>query len=595
MPMSGKSSYKLMRGSRFVKRHFVARAYLFAIALFLVSEAAHAYKEDDVASQLKKAIAYHDEADYGHSIPILKAIVQESRGHYLANLLLGEDLFHSGAIQDAIAPLEAACRARPKDAVAELYLADAAASLGDFPVAAAALQAGIARSGGSGRYLEAWASYCLERYRLLGLTLRTTKRGEAVMLRVEAASHPEGSAVRESLLKQSAATDPEQPGIWGELGIAQLELHHHADALESLKTGRTREPQDAQTLQLEALLAATEQNWPEAEEGLKALEARSPAEFQNAVTLWRHVLSSMPSSGTIADCLRATATCKLASNQPNDGTTPEAKALYAEGQWERLIALPLPDGDDGIVRLWKGVAVARTGNCAQAIPVLESGLKADELTAGFWLEVCYSGEAERMAYRLKAEKDQGAFHQFRGDVLLRLQGDAAAARVQYEEALTSRPDDPSLLERLAEAYIRLGDTEHAQEAAQKSLAMDPHRVETLRILASLAMNNRDYNRALRWLRQLVAETPADTAARVQLGSALAHTGNAPEAIRYLAPALAGGYPDERGALHSLEARVLRELGRDVEAAKAADEARRLSDAFQAQSKDSTYGTSDANQ
>jgi len=525
----------------------------------------------------------------------LKRIVQESRGSYLANLLLGEDLFHSGAIQDAIAPLELACRARPRDAVAELYLADAAASLSDFPVAAAALQAGIARSGGSERYLEAWASYCLERYRLLGLTLRTTKRGEAVMLRVEAASHSDGSVIRESLLKQSAATDPEQPGIWGELGIAQLELHNRAEALESLKTGQNREPQNAQTLQLEAFLAAAEQNWPEAEQGLRALAARSPAEFQNALALWRHVLSPMPPSGTIADCLRAAAACPLTSNQPNVGAIPEAKELYAEGQWERLIALPLPDSDDSIVRLWKGIAVAKTGNCVQAIPTLERGLKTDELVAGFWLEVCYSGEAERMAYQLKAEKDQGAFHQFRGDVLLRLQGDAAAARAQYEEALKSRPNDPSLLERLAEACMRLGDTEHAEGAARKSLAIDPHRVEALHILASLAMSNRDYNQALRWLRQLVAEIPADTAARVQLGSALAHTGNASEAIRYLAPALDGGYPDERGALHSLEARVLRELGRDAEAEKAAAEARRLSDAFQAHGKDSAYGTSDANQ
>jgi Flp pilus assembly protein TadD len=196
---------------------------------------------------------------------------------------------------------------------------------------------------------------------------------------------------------------------------------------------------------------------------------------------------------------------------------------------------------------------------------------------------------------LKSEDDQGAFHRLRGDVLLRLQGNAAAARVQYEEALKLRPDDPSLSERLAEACMRLGDTEHARSAAQKALAIDPRRIEPLRTLASLAMSDRDYDQALRWLRQLVTETPADGAARVQLGSSLAHSGHAAEALGYLAPALDAGYPDERGALHALEARVLRELGRDTEAEKAAAEAQRLSDAFQVHSKDSAYGKPDANQ
>jgi hypothetical protein len=41
--------------------------------------------------------------------------------------------------------------------------------------------------------------------------------------------------------------------------------------------------------------------------------------------------------------------------------------------------------------------------------------------------------------------------------------------------------------------------------------------------------------------------------------------------------------------------VLRELGRDTEAEKAAAEAQRLSDAFQVHSKDSAYGKPDANQ
>jgi Flp pilus assembly protein TadD len=95
------------------------------------------------------------------------------------------------------------------------------------------------------------------------------------------------------------------------------------------------------------------------------------------------------------------------------------------------------------------------------------------------------------------------------------------------------------------------------------------------------MSDRDYARALPYLRQLTGEAPGDRADQVQLGRALAQTNDPAEALRWLQPALAAGYPDEKGALHALEAGALRKLGRDAEADAAAAEARRLSDAFQA--------------
>ena len=564
--------------------------YLFAILFVATAAAAHAAVDEAVTAQLNKATAYHEQANYTRSIPILKRIVQKSPRYYLVNLLLGEDLFHSGDIQEAIAPLEVACQVQPQNATAEVYLADAAAALGDFPKAAEALQAGIARSGGSDRFLAAWASYCLERYKILGLSLRTTKLGEAVALRVEAANHPEGSKTRESLLEESAATDPEQPGIWGELGIAQLQLGKRAEVLASLETAQRREPDGAETLQFEALLAAVEQNWPKAEERLTMLGARSPTEFQSALALWRHVLAPTAGSGeTIGDCLwNPAAPCSFASKQHQDGKSLSAKELYAEGRWEQLIALPRPPVADSSVWLWQGVALAKTGNCPRAIPPLERGMKTDELVAGFWLEVCYSSEAEHTAVRLSAEKDQAPFHQLQGDILLRLHGNAAAACVQYEEALKSQPQNPQLLERLSEAQFSAGNLEAARQSAQSALALDPHRREALRILVKLAMSNRDYVQALPWLRQLTAEVPGDRADQVQLGEVLVQTGNAAEALHWLAPALEAGFSDEKGVLHALEARVLHELGRDAEAAKAAAEARRLSDAFQARNPNGTH-------
>jgi predicted Zn-dependent protease len=138
---------------------------MFPAAAKAVSEAAH----EELATQLKRATAYHEQADYAHSIPILKRIVQQSPRNYAANILLGEDLFSSGDIRDAIGPLEVACRVKPQDATAEVYLADATVTLGEFPRASEALQAGIARSGGSEQFLKhgpviAWnATECWDR------------------------------------------------------------------------------------------------------------------------------------------------------------------------------------------------------------------------------------------------------------------------------------------------------------------------------------------------------------------------------------------------------------------------------------------------
>jgi Flp pilus assembly protein TadD len=198
------------------------------------------------------------------------------------------------------------------------------------------------------------------------------------------------------------------------------------------------------------------------------------------------------------------------------------------------------------------------------------------------LSICYALEAGKAAKQLQeSTEDAAALYRLRGDVLLRLKGDATSAEQEYRQAMALRPDDPALLERLAEAQSAAGNTDGAQKSALAALAVDPHQREALRTIATLSMNGRDYEQALPWLRKLATESPGDRSVQVELGMALAQTGHADEALKALAPALAAGYPDEKGALHALEARVLREQGREAEAAKAAAEARRLSDAFQA--------------
>jgi predicted Zn-dependent protease len=266
---------------------------------------------------------------------------------------------------------------------------------------------------------------------------------------------------------------------------------------------------------------------------------------------------------------------------------------------------------EGLRATQEGVAVAQrlqeaaahpnqTSGCAASLVSLEHKLavKQAHVDAGsaYQLSICYALEAGRAAERLQAgAQDMAVVHRLRGDVFLRLKGDAVAAEGEYRQALATRPNDPRLLESLAEAQLSAGETTAAQESARASLAVDPHRREALRTLAALAMSDRNYDQALPWLRQLVAEAPGDLTAAVELAKALAQTGESAESLQRLAPALAAGYPDEKGALHAMMARMLRKLGRDGEALAAETEARRLSDAYQMRSRDSAPANPDADQ
>jgi tetratricopeptide (TPR) repeat protein len=548
---------------------------LLAIATLIAVRATAASASDDLAMQLKTATALHRQGDYAHAIPLLKQIVQSSPRSYMANLLLGEDLLHSGSVQASLGPLRVASQAKADDGAAEAYLAEAATALGNFSLAAEAQQSAVARSGGAAEFVVAWAGYCIDRFRVLEMALRTTKQGEGVELRVEAWSRPPDDEVRETLLEQSAAADPEQRGIWGELGIEQLELGKTGLAQESLKQAETRDPLGAETLQLAALVAAGDQNWRAAEDKLLALGERSPGELLGALAAWPATRVPGPEvSGVVWSCLRSgIASCPLVKAHPQGGGNLSAQQLYAQGRWEQLKALgPFNDASES---LWRGVALARTGECPRAIPALERGFNSDHLTAGFWLEICYAGELGNAESMLKAAGQDTALHELMGDVALRLRSDATTAVSEYTEALESRQKDPELLASLAEAYKLAGDTAHARNAAQAALEASPRNRSALITLSQMAMNERDYAEALVRLKQLAVIQPMNGWVQVELGIAYGQLGQPAEAVRRLGPQLASGYPDHKGALHAQLASALRKLGRDDEARKAAAEAARL--------------------
>jgi len=269
---------------------------------------------------------------------------------------------------------------------------------------------------------------------------------------------------------------------------------------------------------------------------------------------------------------------KTKSTQSENQNSEEQ--LFAEERWEQLAALPEPPAEVSAAWFRRGVALAELHDCARAIPALERGIEPGAETAAYWLELCYASETERAIARLGALPNQAVFHRVRGDFLVRVKGDMQAATEEYAKARRLQPRDPLLAERAAQAYMSIGDMAHAKQAAGEALALQRLRPVSLRLLASIAMNERDYPSAISKLNDLLEMNQNDPWARAQMGIAYAQAGRPAEALQYLQPALAAGYPDERGALHATLARVLRKLGREQEARTAAAESSRLSNLFQ---------------
>ncbi len=231
------------------------------VALLTVPLTAQQAKSVSLDTLLKDGSSLSKQADYAHAIPLLQHATKLAPQNFSANLLLGLDLLRSGHPGEAVEPLRVAAQVRPNDETADGYLGEAEQAQGDFALAAEAYEDAVARAPNSEPALLGWADYSLERFRVLGLSLRGSQRGTAALLRVQAEGTPNGSTQRESLLQKAAAGDPEQTGVWGELGIAQAQLGMRAEAEASLKTAQERQPNASSTLKLEAQMAAAQGDW----------------------------------------------------------------------------------------------------------------------------------------------------------------------------------------------------------------------------------------------------------------------------------------------------------------------------------------------
>jgi tetratricopeptide (TPR) repeat protein len=374
----------------------------------------------------------------------------------------------------------------------------------------------------------------------------------------------ENDAPRLPLLQRAADLDAAAPGIWSDLARAALRSGDFNSAERYSQQALKADSNDQAAQIVDAQLAAQKSDWQRALARLDSVAQHSPTLLSQAVGQWPPKLQP-PTPSVVAGPAAKFLTCVRDARNPCDlGSSSKASpnsstVLYREQRWEQMTKLPAPQPVRTEAWFQRGVAFAKLDDCQQAIPSLEHGLSKSEPEAYgmFLLSWCYSQEAGRAAEKVQQSGgDEAPLHIMRGDILLRLQAKAEQAVSEYQLALARDPHDPAVLERLADAQFGAGKIEVSRQNAQAALKIDPQRLAAKRTIAKIAMQERDYATALPYLQELAARNPQDLTMRIELAKACAQAGTSDEAWRNLAPALAQGYPDEKGSLHYLLGTVL---------------------------------------
>jgi tetratricopeptide (TPR) repeat protein len=545
----------------------------------------------DLQSLVQRAFELHQKGKFPEALPLLRRAYALEPDDYFVNLLLGIDSLRTGQPKTAVLFLKKASRLRPKEEFPLDYLGEAYARQDIYGEAAEAYIKAVRVAPESAESSVAFVDFSLTRFDSMSELMRSSRKGLAAEYRLRALALGKNEASRVSLLQRAADLDSSAPGLWSDLALAALAEGDLKRAEGYCHKALGADPNDQAAWIADAELAAQKSDWERAIARINSIARRSPTLLSQSVGRWPAQLQP-PSSAVVAGAAAEFFSCVRNARNPCDlGTASKPSSsvspvLYREQRWEQLTKLPSPQV--GQIQFWfqRGVAFARLGDCQQAIPSLERGLSksSPDVYGMFLLSWCYSREAGRTAEEVQQSgSDEAPVHIVRGDILLRLQAKAELAVSEYQLALARDPNDPAVLERLADAQFGAGKIEAARQNAQAALKIDPQRLPPKRMLAKIAMQERDYAKALPYLQELAARDPQDLTMRIELAKACAQTGASDEALQNLAPALANGYPDEKGSLHYLLGTVLKKMGRAAEADKAFATATQLSEAFQQKS------------
>lgn len=546
----------------------------------------NAFAQNQFKTLIQRAFELHQQGQFAAALPLLHRAYGLQPEDYFVNLLLGIDSLRTGDAKGSVSFLRKASRLRPKEEYPQAYLGEAYARQTLFAEAAFAYLKAVEVAPGSSESSVAFVDFALARFGEISALLRSSNQGLAAEYRLRALALAPGEGSRMSVLQRAADLDPSAPGIWSDLASAALEAGDTRAAAEDCRHALELNPNDLAAWIVDAQLAAQTADWKRVNQRLNAVAQRSPLTLSREAETWPRQLQPPDNvvSGAAAKffaCVRAgSSQCQFAIG-PVAGTRLDT--LFVEQRWEQITKLPPPNLLKKQAWLRRGIAFAKLGDCGRGIPALERGVagSSPDSYGLFQLSRCYSQQAGRAAQQVQqSAENQTALRVMRGDIFLRLQAKPEAAISEYEQALRENGNDPSVIERLAEAQFSAGKADAARASAESALKIDPRQMGAKRTLARIAMQDRDYSRALPYLRELAARNPGDVTGQVELAKACAQTGALDEAWQNLSPALQHGYPDEKGTLHYLLGTVLKKMGRTTEAERAFAEATQLSDDFQ---------------
>lgn len=538
---------------------------------------------------LQRAFELHRRGEFSAALPLLQRAHAMQPDDYFVNLLLGIDSLRVADVKASIPYLKKASRLRPKEEYPLSYLGEAYARRGQFAEAAAAYIKASEIAPRSAEASIAFVDFALARFGDISTFLRSSTKGLAAEYRLRALASGEEDRGRVDLLKRAADLDPAAPGIWSDLAQAALQFSDSKSAAEDCHQALALDRNDLAAWMVDAELAAQAGDWKRTNERVNRIAQRSPHILASEAGNWPRQL--LPPEGTVSGAAAKFFTCVREAKSgcpvgPENHSNARAIELFQEQRWEQLVELPAPPAGQSEDWLRRGIAFAKLEDCEHAIPALEFATKgtSSNLYASFQLSRCYSEQAGRTAQQVRAlAENSSPLHIMRGDIFLRLQSKPDLAIHEYQKALAINANDPSVLERLAEAQFGAGKEDTARATAEAALKIDPQRMGAKRTLAKIAMRDRDYSAALPYLQELAARNPNDVSGRVELAKAFAQTGALEQALQNLAPALEQGYPDEKGTLHYLLGTVLKKMGRDSDAERAFAKASQISDAFQQKS------------
>ena len=546
---------------------------------------------DSFDSLLHRGFELHQKNEYSAALPFFQTAWKLRPHDYFVNLLSGIDLLRTGKAQESIRYLREAARQKPKEEFAYEYLGEAYATLQKHAEAFTYFKKSVDAVPDSAEAGTSFVGYCLARFAELSTQMRSSQAGLAAEYRLQALSRKTGDPTRLDLLQRATALSNDEEN-WIQLAITRIAVDDLQGGTAALQRARQLAPDSLGVAEVEAFLDAKSGDWTTTDKFLTLIVSRSPAVLVRMLQYWPNTLRPedkslmSPVAEAFLDCVSTRCNPQTFTGRlpiPLDARMVTAEKLFGQQRWESIARLPPPANDSGKAWFARGIAWAELDQCEKAVPALERALiaKQDAPRAMFSLSRCYAQQADETAAQLaRSGRNDAVVHLMRGDVLLRLQANSAAAVQEYQAAVTARPEDPAGWERLAEAQLAAESTDAARQSAQQALKLDAHRQLAPRTLAQAAMQERNYQDAVPLLRQLAKQNPNDLTVRVQLATAESQTGELQEALANLDSALKQDYPDEKGSLHYQLGTVLRRLGRAAEAERAFAKAKELSDRFQ---------------